>query len=94
MALCVVLRPARRTASQEVDELAKLNELTKQAQQLIETAQSVQQDLEKKLQLQSDAEQKHAGDLAVLGRHQGAAGRLSRDRRQSRGRRSMRWAHR
>ncbi|MBI3689695.1 MAG: endopeptidase, partial [Mycolicibacterium aromaticivorans] len=49
-----------------MDELAKLNELTKQAQQLIETTQSVQLDLEKKLQLQSAAEQKHTDDVAAL----------------------------
>ncbi len=53
-------------AEPEVDDLAKLNELTKQAQQLIETAQSVQLDLEKKVQLQADAERKHADDVAVL----------------------------
>lgn len=64
-ALCVV-SAGSAFAEPEVDELAKLNELTKQAQQLIETAQSVQQDLEKKLKLQSDAERKHADDLAVL----------------------------
>ena len=64
-ALCVV-SAGSAFAEPQVDELAKLTELTNQGQQLIETAQSVQQDLEKKLQLQSDAEQKHADDLAVL----------------------------
>ncbi|WP_163789013.1 coiled-coil domain-containing protein [Mycolicibacterium aichiense] len=49
-----------------MDELAKLNELTKQAQELIETAQSVQLDLDRKLQLQSAAEQKHTDDVAAL----------------------------
>lgn len=53
-------------AEPEVDELAKLNELTRQAQQLIETAQSVELDLDKKLQMQAAAETKHAGDLAAL----------------------------
>ncbi|MGY4711589.1 coiled-coil domain-containing protein [Mycolicibacterium sp. CBM1] len=53
-------------AEPEVDELAKLNELTEQAQHLIETAQAVEQDLDRKLQLQSVAERKHADDLAVL----------------------------
>ncbi len=64
-ALCVV-SAGSAFAEPEVDELAKLNELTKQAQQLIETAQSVQLDLEKKLQLQSAAEQKHIDDVAAL----------------------------
>ena len=48
------------------DELAKLNELTKQAQQLIENVQAAEQDLDRKLQLQSEAEQRHADDLAEL----------------------------
>lgn len=64
-ALCVVAAGAAY-AEPEVDELAKLNQLTEQAQQLIETTQAVQQDLEAKLQLQSDAEKKHADDLAAL----------------------------
>ena len=64
-ALCVV-SAGSAFAEPEVDELAKLNELTSRAQQLIETAQSVERDFEKKLELQSDAEQKHAGDVAVL----------------------------
>lgn len=64
-ALCVV-SAGSAFAEPEVDELAKLNELTNQAQQLIETAQSAQQDLDKKLQLQGDAERKYADDLAVL----------------------------
>lgn len=53
-------------AEPEVDNLAKLNELTQTAQQLIEAAQSVEQDLEKKQQLQADAERKYANDLAAL----------------------------
>ncbi|TGD84591.1 hypothetical protein BayCH28_24610 [Mycolicibacterium sp. CH28] len=48
------------------DELAKLDGLTKQAQQLMESVQAAEQDLEKKLQLQSEAETRHAGDLADL----------------------------
>ncbi|MCX2929350.1 hypothetical protein ORI20_03630 [Mycobacterium sp. CVI_P3] len=64
-ALCVV-SAGFAYAEPEVDELAKLNELTRQAEELIETAQSVQLDLDTKLQLQSDAERRHAEDLAVL----------------------------
>ena len=53
-------------AEPAADELAKLNELTKQAQQLIENVQSAQQDLDRKLQLQTEAERRHAEDLAAL----------------------------
>ena len=48
------------------DELAKLNELTKQAQQMMETVQAAELDLDRKLQLQSEAENRHADDLAQL----------------------------
>ncbi len=48
------------------DELAKLDALTKQAQQLMESVQAAELDFEKKLQLQSDAESRHAEDLANL----------------------------
>jgi hypothetical protein len=48
------------------DGVAKLNELTKQAEQMIQTVQSAQLDLNRKLQLQSEAEKKHADDLAAL----------------------------
>ena len=42
------------------------NELSRQAEQLIETVQTAQSDLDKKLQLQSEADKKHADDLATL----------------------------
>ena len=48
------------------DGVAKLNELTRQAEQMIQTVQSAQLDLDKKLQQQSEAEKKHADDLAAL----------------------------
>lgn len=48
------------------DELAKLNELTKQAQQLMESVQAAELDLDKKLQVQGEAEKRHADDLAEL----------------------------
>ncbi|WP_059014676.1 hypothetical protein [Mycobacterium sp. M26] len=64
-ALCVASAGAAY-AEPEVDELAKLNELTKQAQQMMEATQAAELDLDKKLQLQSEAEQRHAADLARL----------------------------
>jgi hypothetical protein len=64
-ALCVVWAGSAY-ADPAQDELAKLNELTKQAQQLMETVQAAEQDLDRKLQLQSEAEKRHADDLAEL----------------------------
>lgn len=49
------------------DNVANFNELSRQAQQLVETVQSVQLDLDKKLKLQGEAERRHADDLAALG---------------------------
>ena len=48
------------------DNVVKFDELSKQAEQLIETVQSAQLDLDNKLRLQSEAEQRHADDLAAL----------------------------
>jgi hypothetical protein len=48
------------------DAVAQLNDLTQQAQQLLETVQSAQLDLDKKLQLLNEADTKHADDLAAL----------------------------
>ena len=48
------------------DNVVKFDELSKQAEQLIETVQSAQLDLDNKMQLQSEAEQRHAADLAAL----------------------------
>ena len=48
------------------DNVAKFDELSRQAEQLIETVQSAQLDLDNKLQVQSAADQKHADDLAAL----------------------------
>jgi hypothetical protein len=48
------------------DNVASFNELSRQAQQLIETVQSVQLDVDKKVALQAEAERKHAEDLAAL----------------------------
>lgn len=48
------------------DTLAKLKELSRQAEQLTETMHAAQIDLDEKLQLQTDADRKHAGDLAAL----------------------------
>ena len=66
------------------DNVANFNELSRRAQQLIETVQSAQLDLDKKLQLQSEADKKHADDLvaveaakAQLAVRQGAVDRLA-----------------
>jgi cell wall-associated NlpC family hydrolase len=48
------------------DALAKLNELSRQAEQLTETMHSAQLDLDKKVALQNEADNKHADDLAAL----------------------------
>lgn len=48
------------------DALAKLNELSRQAEQLTEQTHSAQLDLDKKIEAQSAAETKHAEDLAAL----------------------------
>ncbi|MCI4674152.1 coiled-coil domain-containing protein [Candidatus Mycolicibacterium alkanivorans] len=64
-ALCMVWAGAAH-ADPAQDELAKLNELTKQAQQLIESVQAAEQDLDRKQRLQHEAENRHADDLAEL----------------------------
>ena len=48
------------------DSVANFNELSRQAEQLIETVQAAQLDLDKKLQLQSEADNRHADDLSAL----------------------------
>lgn len=47
------------------DGVAKLNELSRQAEQLTESMHSAQLDLDKKLQAQAAAERKHTDDLAA-----------------------------
>lgn len=47
------------------DGVAKLNELSRQAEQLTESMHSAQLDLDKKLQAESVAEKKHTDDLAA-----------------------------
>lgn len=66
------------------DALAKLNELSRQAEQLTETMHSAELDLDKKVQAQTAAETKHADDLAALesaktqlADYQGAVDRLA-----------------
>ncbi len=46
------------------DGVAKLNELSRQAEQLTESMHSAQLDLDNKLQVQAAAEKKHADDVA------------------------------
>ena len=48
------------------DALAKLNELSRQAEQTTELMHSAQLDLDNKLAIQQEAEAKHASDLAAL----------------------------
>lgn len=47
------------------DGVAKLNELSRQAEQLTESMHSAQLDLDKKLQVQAAAEKKHVDDVAA-----------------------------
>lgn len=48
------------------DALAKLTELSRQAEQTTEAMHSAQLDLDNKLDIQAAADQKHAGDLAAV----------------------------
>ena len=48
------------------DNVASFNELSRQAERLLESTQGAQLDLDKKLQLQREADDKHAGDLAAF----------------------------
>ncbi len=48
------------------DNVASFNELSRQAEQLLQTVQAAQVDLDKKLQLQGAADRRHADDLAAL----------------------------
>lgn len=48
------------------DALAKLNELSRQSEQLTESMHSAQLDLDKKVALQNEADKKHADDLVAL----------------------------
>ncbi len=82
--LCGTVWGGTAYAEPAQDAVAKLNDLTQQAEQLIETVQSAQLDLDKKLQLQSEADKKHADDLAALdtaraqlATHQGAVDKLA-----------------
>ena len=66
------------------DGVAKLNELSRQAEQLTESMHSAQLDLDKKLQAETVAEKKHTDDLsaadaakAQLGTYQGAVDKFA-----------------
>lgn len=66
------------------DGVAKLNDLTKQAEQMLVSVQSAQLDFDNKVRLQQQAERTHADDLAALdaakaqlGAHQGAVDKLA-----------------
>lgn len=75
---------ASAVADPAEDALAKLNELSRQAEQLTEAAHSAQLDLDQKVQAQTAAETKHNDDLAALDAakaqlagYQGAVDRLA-----------------
>ena len=53
-------------ADPAVDAVAKLNELSRQAEQLTETMHSAQLDLDHKVQVQAEAETAHANDMISL----------------------------
>jgi len=66
------------------DALAKLNELSRQAEQLTESMHSAELDLDKKVQIQADADRRHTADLgaldaakAQLGTYQGNVDKLA-----------------
>jgi peptidoglycan DL-endopeptidase CwlO len=48
------------------DDVANFTELSRQAEQMIETVQAAQLDLDNKLRLQGEADNRHADDLAAL----------------------------
>ncbi|PND59066.1 endopeptidase [Mycobacterium sp. ENV421] len=64
MVLSAVISGASHADPAE-DGVAKLNELSRQAEQLTESMHSAQLDLDKKLQAESVAEKKHTDDLAA-----------------------------
>ncbi len=57
---------AAAVADPAEDALAKLNELSRQAEQLTESVHSAEIDLDNKVQTQAAADRKHADDLAAL----------------------------
>lgn len=57
---------AAAVADPAEDALAKLNELSRQAEQLTESMHSAEVDLDKKVQIQETADRKHTEDLAGL----------------------------
>jgi len=66
------------------DVLAKLNELSRQAEQLTESMHSAQVDLDKKVEIQAEADRKHTSDTAAmeaaksqLATYQGAVDKLA-----------------
>lgn len=66
------------------DNVANFNELSRQAQQMLEKVQSAQADLDRKVQLQGEAERRHAESVAALdaaaaqlAAHQGAVDKVA-----------------
>ena len=64
------------------DALAKLNELSRQAEQTTEAMHTAQLDLNNKLAVQEAAEAQHAADLGARGFGQVAVGNIPDNRRQ------------
>ncbi len=84
IAILTSVLSAAATADPAEDALAKLNELSRQAEQLTESMHTAELDLDKKVQAQSAADQKHDADLAELesakvqlGDYQGAVNKLA-----------------
>lgn len=66
MTLMAGLWSAAAVADPAEDALAKLSELSRQAEQLTESAHSAQLDLDQKVQAQAAADTRHAEDLTAL----------------------------
>lgn len=84
VAIMVGVLNAVAVADPAEDALAKLNELSRQAEQLTESMHAAELDLDKKVQAQTAADTKHADDMAALesaktqlGDYQGAVDRLA-----------------
>lgn len=84
VAIVAVLASGAAFADPAEDALAKLNELSRQVEQLTESMHSAEIDLEQKVQAQAAADTKHSEDLAALesvktqlADYQGAVDRLA-----------------
>ena len=76
------------------DALAKLNELSRQAEQTTEAMHSAQLDLNNKLAVQQAAEAKHASDVAAVEPAKAQLATFQNVGRQARRRAVHGWSHR